>query len=249
VQERTGPDRPSCTGALPLPVDLGGGRFYGPWVALQGWAEFLAWMQQQSAAGTLDTEVAWGHFRGLAATSEHVGLAELVVRFRVAPARDRLALAGTIASLLAPVEWPAAWHDARWGLWHALSELVSAISDGTPYALPRVLNLRDEHDLYIMGWHQLSMARDLLRLPCRRDELRVVARLCVMGNFACWRAFTRSYDRLLSEGTLSESVRAARQSHLIAFAEYATAARMMNDVCGTVLFTGLDPRLPTEYET
>jgi hypothetical protein len=210
---------------------------------MQGWAEFLAWMQQQSAAGTLNAEIAWQHFRALAATSEHVGLPELVVRFRVAPAKDRLALAATIAGMLAPVEWPAAWHDARWRLWSALNELVDATSFGPPESLPSVLDLRDDGDLYSSGWYQLVAARDLLRDPCRRDELRVVARLCTVGNFMCLQALRRAYARLGTQ-IMNQAVEVARERHHVTFAEYAQAARLMNEACGTVLFTGLDIRFP-----
>jgi hypothetical protein len=144
-----------------------------------GWAELLAWMQQQSAGGTLDAEAAWDAFRAVVATSEHAALPELCARFHAAPARDRLALAGTIASLLAPVEWPTSWRDARLGLVNALDALVR---ETAPDSIPFDLTL-DERDLYHGGWTDLALARDLLRVPCRRDELRWVAKLCDAGNF------------------------------------------------------------------
>ncbi len=201
-------------------------------MAPQGWAELLDWMQERSAAGQLDPEVAWDHFRALAATSKHPGLGELVTRFRAAPSKDRLALVGTIASLLAPVEWPAAWEEPRRRLVDALRELLLAIDDTFG-------DLGQEEDLYRAGLNTLSVARDLLRTPCRRDELRTVARLCALGNAWCGRAARRALD-LPGERALDESLRAAQRRHAIAFAIYAEAARAMNAACGVVLFTGLD---------
>jgi hypothetical protein len=201
-------------------------------MASQGWAEFLAWMQERSTAGQLDQEAAWEQFRALAVTSGHAGLGELVVRFRAAPGKDRLALAGTIASILAPVEWPAAWEDARKRLVHALDGLVAETSD----MFDKLDLIQDRH---IAGWFELLAARDLLRIPCRRDELRVVAQLCMDGNFWCWRAIKGTLFRLGQQAG-EEGVIGARRGYAIAFATYAEAARAMNEACGAVLFTGLD---------
>jgi hypothetical protein len=136
--------------------------------------------------------------------------------------------------MLAPVEWPVAWEDARERLVRALVELVREASDTT-----NMVALGEEKALHFAGWSALSMARDLLRIPCRRDELRIVARLCVMSTFWCWSAFRRALLRL-GEHAADERIVAARRRYAIAFATYAEAARAMNDACGAVLFTGLD---------
>ena len=201
-------------------------------MAPQGWAELLAWLQERSAAGQLDPEAAWQHFRALAATSKHPGVADLTVRFRAAPSRDRLALVGTIASMLAPVEWPEAWDDPRRRLVGALGELVLAIDDS-------FLDLGEDEEIYRAGMNALSVARDILRAALRRDELRAVARLCALGNAWCARAVGRALERA-GERELDERAGAAQRRHAIAFAIYAQAARTMNEACGAVIFTGLE---------
>jgi hypothetical protein len=210
-------------------------RLYGRNVTSQGWAEFLAWMQERSAAGPIDREVAWEQFRALAVPSEHAGLGELIVRFSTARSEDRLALAGTIAAILAPVAWPVAWEDARTRLVGALDGLVREATDSKLHAL----ELGQDQDVHTSGWFALSTARDLLRIPCRRDELGIVAKLCAMGNFWCWRAIGRALLRLGERATDAPAM-AARRGYAIAFATYAESARAMNEACGGVLFTGLD---------
>jgi hypothetical protein len=205
-------------------------------VVPQGWAELVAWMQERSAAGKLDPEAAWQHYRGLAIASKHAGLGELAVRFRAAPAKDRLALVGTIASLLAPVEWPEAWDDARRRLVDALGQLALVIGDSA-------IDLGADEELYRAGLSTLSVARDLLRTPCRRDEMRAVARLCALGNAWCSRAVGRSFD-VRGPRTADEQVATAQRQYAMAFATYAEAARAMNTACGAVLFTGLELDLP-----
>jgi hypothetical protein len=209
--------------------------------APSGWAELLTWMQQQSAAGKLDPEDAWQTFRALATTPDRAGLAELAVRFRAAPAGDRLALAATIAGLLAPVEWPTTWQDARAHLVTALTALVRSMDRHAPGSLAGTLPLDlDAVDLYDAGIAQLATARDLLRTPCRRDQLPLIARMCNLGCFSCWRALGRA---LLSpsEGARASALVAARSRYAIDLAVYAEAARAMNQACGAALFTGLEP--------
>jgi hypothetical protein len=192
-------------------------------------------MQQQSMDGALNAEAVWDAFRHVVATSEHAALPELCARFHAAPANDRLALAGAIASLLAPVEWPASWREPRQRLVRALDDLVLVTA---PDSISFDLTL-DERDLYFAGWTDLTLARDLLRIPCRRDELRAVAKLCDMGNFARWRAFGRALARA-GERSLENPVATTRRRFAVAFGVYAEAARAMNDACGLVLFSGLD---------
>jgi hypothetical protein len=213
-------------------------------VVVQGWAELVAWMQERSAAGALDVEALWEQFRALAATSEQPGLPALVERFDAAPAKDRLALAATIAGMLGPVEWPVAWRSARERLVDGLDELLRQAL-GTPGTLPHVIDLDalDEEqslsDRFTSGRSKLSMARELLRVPCRRDELKIVATMCAWGSFWCWRALGKA---LLQLGTRAsdEAVVTARRDYAIAFEAYADAARAMNAACGAVVFTGLD---------
>jgi hypothetical protein len=206
-------------------------------VALQGWAELLAWMHDRIAEGKLSPDLAWQHFRELAATSKHPAIGELVVRFRAAPAKDRVALVGTIASILAPVEWPPAWDEARRQLVAALGGLLLAMDDGFG-------DLGQDDEIFRAGISTLSVARDLLRAPCRRDELRAVARLCDLGNAWCWRAAGRALERVGARAA-DEPVREAnRRRALIAYATYAQAARTMNDMCGATVFAGLELEPP-----
>jgi hypothetical protein len=161
------------------------------------------------------------------------------VRFHAAPSKDRLALAGTIAGLLAPVDWPLAWEDARMHLIQGLTALLVEMSEDTPGNLLHVIDLDLDLDLYHAGCFQLARARDFLYTPCRRDALREVARLCVVGNFWCWRALGRAVVRS-RERAASEPVDNARRRHAIAFETYAEGARAMNEACGVVLFGALD---------
>lgn len=202
----------------------------------EGWAELFAWMQQRSADGTLDAEAAWEAFREVAAASEQPALPALCARFDVAPVKDRLALAGTIASLLAPVEWPTSWREPRRRLVKALDDLVD---ETAPNRIPFGL-LCDEYDLYFAGWSVLKRASELLRVPCRRDALRTVARLCDNANVTRGRAFGRALVRL-GERPPEDPVTITHNRFAIAFGVYAQAARAMNDACGRVLFAGLGP--------
>jgi hypothetical protein len=206
-------------GTVSRAIAQGPGGLYLQGVAPQGWAEFVAWMQERSAADALDIEAAWEQFRALAATSEQGGLLELAARFDAAPGKDRLALAGTIAGMLAPVEWPVAWRELRQRLASALDELVRVLESQVLGSLAvahiptqiRLLNLR---------------LACLLVPSCRRDDLRLLATLCYMGTMSGGDADWRSI-----------SVPSAA-----AFGAYAEAARALNAACGVVLFTELEPR-------
>jgi len=171
-------------------------------------------MQERSAAGALDIEAVWEHFRALAATSEQAGLPALVARFDAAPAQDRLALAGTIAGMLGPVEWPVAWREPRERLVRAIAQLL------------RVASASVKDDLLALDVEPLRLARRLLDVPCRRDELRHVADLCDLGVVQ-----------------LNPDRRDARQvAFAVAVGTYIEAARGLNHACGVVLFKILEWR-------
>jgi len=143
--------------------------------------------------------------------------------------------------MLGPLEWPVAWRSPRERLIGGLDELLRQ-ARGTPDTLPHLIDLHEEkdlQDLFMSGWSKLSAARDLLRVPCRRDELKVVAKMCVWGNFWCWNALGRRLLRLGPRAS-EEPIPSARKEYAIVFEGYADAARAMNAACDTVLFTGLD---------
>jgi hypothetical protein len=192
-------------------------------------------MQQQAIAGAIDPEAAWTRFRALAIASEQVALPELAIRFSRAPARDRVVLAGAVAEMLAPVEWPSDWQEARWQLINALDKILSETDGFTPESFPSRLALQDERHLQMVGWSTLESARNLLRTPCRRDELRVVARLCNTGNTACTFAYRKAMKRLGSRST-EEPIAEALRRYSISAELYATAARALNETCGSAIF-------------
>jgi hypothetical protein len=201
-------------------------------------------MRERSASGQLDADETWEQFRALAATSEQAGLAELAARFRAMPGKDRLALAGTIAGMLAPVEWPAAWKEPRLRLVRALDELLRELKDGEPGALPTLLDLGGDRDLYASGRREIATARDLLRTPCRRDEIRIAGWMCEIGSFSCWQALERTVQRL-SRNDATEAIVTARRRYASAHGVYVEAARAMNDACGAVLIGIADLRFPS----
>jgi len=85
-------------------------------------------------------------------------------------------------------------------------------------------------------------AGELLSTPCRRDQLRPVARLCWTGLF---NIITTCGDALVRAGEAARSgpLLEARMRFDAAFDRYAQAARALNAAAGEVLFDRLDDRL------
>lgn len=202
-------------------------RLYGRRVALQGWAELLAWMQERSAAGELDPDAVWNEFRALAVTSEQPGVPELANRFHPARAQDRLMLAATVSRMLAVLEWPSSWREPRDHLLSALEDLVREFD-----ALEKLVDLGDKKHHLSMGRNAVVMGREMLRTPCRRDQLALVATTCTSGVLSCAIVVSEA----AAEAGYNDALAVAYRHFIITFNTFAEAARAMNSVCGSVLF-------------
>jgi type II secretory pathway component PulM len=193
-------------------------------------------MQEQSAAGRLDIEAVWSVFRALALTSPNTGLSVLAQTFHAAPAKERLALAGTIAGLLAPIEWPIAWREPGRRVSQALEEVNRRASHFAA-------QLKDDRDaphatMIRLGGFLCYLACGLLSAPCRRDELQVVAGIVNTGILAC-----SDFGKTAVRGEAE-----AWSPLLLALGAYAQAAREFNAACGAVVFTGASVGLPANMD-
>jgi len=147
-----------------------------------------------------------------------------------------------IAKLVANVDWPPNWEPSRQRLVSAMESLLLTINPQSPDSFPALLDLQEAKEQHVIGYAVLQSALNLLRTPCRLDELRFVARLCNVGNTACIRAYQRVLPQRMRQpkpGALLD----ARTRYVIAFEHYAMAARELNSLVQSVLFEGLDIRL------
>jgi hypothetical protein len=181
-------------------------------------------------------------FQKIAASSERGDILKHLVRVgRVLPDQDRYRLAVAVTRLLAPLEWPHEWSEARVGLVAALDELLVETDPDAKGSFFALHDLGADAELQRVGHLVLHSAFYLLGRPCRRDQLPVVARLCNTGTVACLRAY-RSAIRQSSKGaSIDEGARARFRG---AFEAYAEAADALNDAVGAVLFEGLDAQVP-----
>lgn len=85
-------------------------------------------------------------------------------------------------------------------------------------------------------------AVQLLSTPCRRDQLRPIARLCDLGLHGIMGTYRSALARERGEA-LSGPLLDARMRFAAAFDRYAQAARALNSAAGEVLFERLDERL------
>ncbi len=207
-----------------------------------GWAEFWSWIRRRAVADNRDLEATWTRFQKLAAGSERADTMKNIVHVgRILPDRERYRLAVATTRMLAPIEWPQEWSEARPALVAALDTLVG---ETDPHAYESFFALHDmkgDAELQKVGHLVLVGARDLLLRPCRRDELPTVARLCNTGNAACLRAYRKAFRREDEAGFIDQDSRARFRS---AFAVYAEAAEIFNGIVGAVLFEGLDAPVP-----
>ncbi len=195
-----------------------------------GWAEYLEQLRRLASEGTRDHLAGWATFEKLAAGSPQPEPLMLLVRLgRDLPERERYRLAVAVTRLLAPMEWPLEWEVVRPGLIYALSELADEMDpDGHDSFFGHVVTKEGAKTRRIAHL-TIVAAIDLLRKP-RRDQLRSIAMLCNASMAACIEAYRQ----------FSKSVPLANtQVFGLAIAEYASAADLLNDATGAVLFEGL----------
>jgi hypothetical protein len=101
---------------------------------------------------------------------------------------------------------------------------------------------QEEGKAHATGHAVLQSALHLLRPPCRRDQLRIVARLCNIGQTTCHQVYRHALARRRG-APVSGALLDARTRYVFAFEHYAVAARALNSAVEEVLFEGLDARL------
>ena len=184
----------------------------------------------------------WTRFQKLAAGSEREDVLKHVVRVgRILPDHERYVLAVATTRLLAPIEWPNEWSEARPALVAALDTLVDATCPSELESFFALHDLGIDAELERLGHFVLIDARDLLRRPCRRDDLPTIASLCNRGSAACLGVYRRVVQQADQSAPIDQNARARYRS---AFEGYASAARRLNGAVGAVLFEGLDAVLP-----
>ncbi len=207
-----------------------------------GWAELQGWIGRRIAEDNRDLDATWTQFQNLAAGSERAYILKHIVRVgRILPDQERYQLAVVTTRLLAPIEWPSEWSEARPSLIAALDTLVDETCPDEKTSFFALHDLGTEVDHQRLGHLVLLNALDLLRRPCRRDELPIVARLCNAGSTTCLSAYRRMILQSEEGASIEQDARARFRS---AFEGYAAAARTLNDAVGAVLFEGLDAVLP-----
>jgi hypothetical protein len=234
---RTGPLGPGPTESLRSNIP-------GPTVprVATGWAELLTWIRRRVAEGNHDPEATWTRFEKRAARSERTDILKYIVRVgQILPDKERSRLAVVTTRLLAPIEWPNEWSEVRLPLVAALDTLVEETDPQADTSFFALHDLEGDAELQKVGHLVLVGSRDLLLRPCRRDELTTVARLCNVGITACLRAYRRTLRRCAKTATIEQGSRIRFRS---AFAAYAEAAEVLNQVVGAVLFEGLDAPVP-----
>lgn len=209
-----------------------------------GWAEFLERIKQQAESDQTDIHAIWSEFLQRSQTSPRAEGLELFAKLvQKAPIEDRVAVAVVVASLLDPLEWPPEWEQHRPGLVAALGLLSFALDPMKPDSLAALLKLNsDDVGYYWSGVFMFVTASQLLSTPCRRDQLRLVARLCNTGFHIIMKTYRHAFARA-GGSALSDPILEARVRFAAAFDRYAQAARALNSAVGEVLFENLDERL------
>jgi hypothetical protein len=210
-----------------------------------GWDEFADKVKRLLESGAqVDLHALWTEFLQRSQTSPRAQALQLLAKsVEKAPIDQRVSVAIVLTSLLAPVEWPPEWEQHRLRLVEALESLLSAMHPGEPGSLAAMLELKPEEDVFhVSGAFMLSCGVQLLRTPCRRDQLRPVAQLCDIGLEQLLIAYRRAISR---KGGQSQQgpILEARMRFDADFDRYAQAARAFNSAVGEVLFERLDERL------
>ncbi len=209
-----------------------------------GWAEFLERIKQQALANQVDARALWSEFLQLGQTSPRAQAIQFLAEaVRKVPIVDRMSIAILVTSLLAPLEWPPEWEQHRLPLVEALDSLGRALDPRQPDTLFALLELEpDVEIIHTAGGVMLSSAADLLRPPCRRDQLRLGAHLSNAGYHACLVTYHRTLAKHAEESRAGPLLE-ARMKLAASLDKYAQAARALNSAVGEVLFTRLDERL------
>lgn len=208
-----------------------------------GWAEYLERVKQQVDSGQADPHALWSEFLQLSQTSPRAQALEVLTRVvQKSPVEERVAAAVTVAMMLDPLEWPPEWEQHRPGLLESLKELVAVVGLEKPDSLTTLLALTPDEARYWSGFVMFLTAGELLSTPCRREQLRPVARLCWGGLSTIITTYRHALARA-GAAALSGPILEARMRFDAAFDRYAQAARALNAAVGEVLFDRLDDRL------
>jgi hypothetical protein len=195
----------------------------------------------RAEVGGRDYAGTWALFTEVASRSERADILKTIVRIgEILPARERRHLAVAITRLLAPVEWPPEWIPPRQKLISALDGLIVETRPDSPLFSLHGSGAEDS-SLQIAQLLLIS-AQNLLRLPCRRDELRTVALLCNGAVALCLQMTRKAPAQIETEKQERRDVAdlvASMQRFGNAFLAYIEAANELNDAVGTVLFKGL----------
>lgn len=201
-----------------------------------GWAELL----EKVLSAPAGPDAVWAEFREVAERSPRAAVLEPALRLAERlPAADRRTLVVALATCAAPLEWPLEREAIRPSLTAALGDLLREMDPAQPSSLPRMLHLdlTPHADIHTAGLVAMRGAHQMLRLPCRRDEIRTVAYLCNWGRFACH----ASYGRALAQAA-GGSATAAVIRYEVARSRFDEQARAFNHIYGNVLFeTGEAP--------
>jgi hypothetical protein len=209
-----------------------------------GWAELLGkLLEQLKESNRPDVKSAWSEFVRQGKVSSHAPVLENIVKVgQNLPAVSRVALALNVSALLAPVEWPLEWEKARPRFVESLEAMLRAMSPDQPDSFAALLELGDDALAYATGYAVLQSVLNLFRTPCRRAELRFVARLCNIGHTSCLSVYRRALARRRGQ-PMNGALLDARTRYVVALEHYSLAARALNSAVGAVLFEGLDARL------
>ena len=213
----------------------------------RGWAEFLKRLRRLAAEGRQEPDAAWTRFEDLASRSERANILKTIVRLgKVLPEGERYRLAAAVTRILAPIEWPPEWAAKRLDFVAALDTLVEETNPEEDSSFFALCSAGRNEELQRVTHLVLFAARDLLRRPCRRDELRTVALLCNTGLSQVLKSYRRSAKRIAAGG-MPGSVVDAHTRCRQALAAYAEAASDLNEAAGVVLFEGLHAGIEGEY--
>ena len=193
-----------------------------------GWAELLD--KARITPGGLDS--VWAELRDLAGRSPRSAVLEPALRMAERlPAADRQLVAVALATCAALLEWPLEAEALRPSLTAALGDLIRQMDRAQPGSLAWNLDLGPEADGHAAGLAALRGAHGMLQVPCRRDEIRIVASLCNQGRAACH----SSYERALLQGG-GDSATAAVTRYEVARGRFVEQALAFNQIYGNVLF-------------
>ena len=210
--------------------------FAGPNVTT-GWNEFLGRLGRLANRGQRNYEAGWATFEKLVQSSPRQETLAIFLRLgRELPERERYRLAVGVTRLLAPIEWPQEWEAVRPTLADAISRLASEMDPDEENSFFAQIATRKGAEPRRMAYLAMASAEDLLRKP-RRDQLRTIAMLCNAGMAVCIETH-RQCSKTMNSSNL--------HSFGAAIADYATAAGLLNEAAGAVLFEGLHAALEEE---